>query len=390
MNPEEDNFEYEESAEGSDDYAVTPDDFKELFVIPSDWIVATLKSSLGSIIDLEPDFQRRGVWSQKAKSKFIESLALGIPIPQILLAESKDRRGEYLVLDGKQRLLAMQEFFGVDNTEMKTFSIEGLTDLKELNGLTWLDVQKQIPQVARAIDTATIRTVVIRGWSNDNVLYEIFHRLNSGSVGLSPMELRMALVRGPFVRSLIKEASYPSAIHRLLNLTTPDKRMKDVEIVLRYLAFSDGRVQYRGNLKDFLDDYCRLKNKEFRFEDLRANLEKLDTVVSVGLDVFPSNTFGHKYIPTQDRFEGVLNRAVLDVLVASLTVEPLSKQVLQSPSEFVDLFKSACSDPKFMKSVESTTKSVEATNTRFRIWYELIKRAYGIEIKMPNIVNASK
>jgi hypothetical protein len=85
-------FEYDELSEGSDDYRVSPQDFAELYVIPSDWTVSTLRDELDEIIDLNPEFQKRSVWSLKAKSKFIESLIMGIPIPQILLAEALGKK----------------------------------------------------------------------------------------------------------------------------------------------------------------------------------------------------------------------------------------------------------------------------------------------------------
>jgi hypothetical protein len=92
-------FEEDESAEGGDDYKVAPSDFADIFVIPSDWTVSTLRQELVDIVDLEPHFQRRSVWTARAKSKFIESLVLGIPIPQILLAERQEERNQFLVLD---------------------------------------------------------------------------------------------------------------------------------------------------------------------------------------------------------------------------------------------------------------------------------------------------
>ncbi|MGN6930399.1 DUF262 domain-containing protein, partial [Neisseria sp. P0015.S010] len=76
-----------------------------------DWTTETIIRQIekGNII-LNPDFQRRDAWNKKKKSQFIESLILGLPIPQIVLAESKDQKGKYIVLDGKQRLLSLRQF----------------------------------------------------------------------------------------------------------------------------------------------------------------------------------------------------------------------------------------------------------------------------------------
>jgi hypothetical protein len=77
-----------------------------------DWTVETLVSQMRKgRIDLDPSFQRRNAWLDNRKSKLIESILLGYPIPQIVLAEKRDKPGHYFVLDGKQRLLALRQFF---------------------------------------------------------------------------------------------------------------------------------------------------------------------------------------------------------------------------------------------------------------------------------------
>jgi uncharacterized protein with ParB-like and HNH nuclease domain len=77
----------------------------------NDWTVETIVSQINKgNIQLNPKFQRRDAWDKSRKSKYIESLILGLPVPQIVLAESKDRRGSYIVLDGKQRLLSIRQF----------------------------------------------------------------------------------------------------------------------------------------------------------------------------------------------------------------------------------------------------------------------------------------
>ena len=79
-------FEDDDASETSADLTLTEDQFANLLVAPADWTIETLYVQIGKQIDLDPDFQRRNVWSAKAKSRFIESLLLGVPIPQILLS----------------------------------------------------------------------------------------------------------------------------------------------------------------------------------------------------------------------------------------------------------------------------------------------------------------
>ncbi|WP_306132766.1 DUF262 domain-containing protein [Roseivivax marinus] len=382
-------FEVEDLSEGSDDYRINPEDFRDLFVIPSDWTLSTLRREMSDIIDLDPEFQRRSVWTVRAKSRFIESLALGIPIPQILLAESRDDRGRYLVLDGKQRLLTILEFFEGKFWDGKEFRLSGLDDLPDLNRKNWFEVSEQLPDLARSIEAAQIRTAIIRGWRSDDVLYEIFHRLNSGSVGLSPMELRMALIRGPFIRAIVQETSRRSSVHDLLRLSQPDKRMRDVELVIRHMAFSDGRVQYKGNLKKFLDEFCMLKNKEFdRGSDI-ADLSRLESAIGVGLHVFGHERFCRKYISEKGRYESQFNRAIFDVLSGSLVSEEVARKAQGDPNGFVAAYEDACAIPEFRRSVEVTTKSVTATTSRFKIWFEMLNDRFGVNLNIPNIAHAA-
>ena len=80
----------------------------------TDWTTETIVSQLKrNNIQLRPRFQRRDAWKRDRKSRFIESLIVGLPIPQIVLAESKQDRGKFMVLDGKQRLLSILQYWGM-------------------------------------------------------------------------------------------------------------------------------------------------------------------------------------------------------------------------------------------------------------------------------------
>jgi hypothetical protein len=382
---QEDFFEDDPSSEGGDDFRITAKDFEDTFIIPSDWTVSTLRHELADIIDLSPHFQRRSVWSKKAKSRFIESLVLGIPIPQILLAESSQERNRYLVLDGKQRLSTINEFFSEEFDDGTAFKLQGLDDLDDLNGKTWSELVQHHPEQARSIEATSIRTAIIRGWKKDDVLYEIFYRLNSGSVKLSPMELRMSLIRGPFVREVIRQSAECDNLQKLLGLRVADKRMKDVEVAIRHMAFQDSRIQYRGNLKLFLDEYCKLRNQDFQEGDRVSELEELEEVISTGMQTFREDTFSRKYIARADRYERPFNRAIFDVLGGSLTNKEVQAFALKQPQAFQDTFEETCRDPEFMRFIEATTKSIEATIGRFDIWYSNIERIVGVDLPRPKV-----
>ena len=102
----------DEGSESEEDIGkVDPSLVNKAVVTGTDWTADTILNQLkkGNIV-LDPAFQRRDAWNDKRKSKFIESLILGLPIPQIVLAESQESKGTFLVIDGKQRLLTLQRF----------------------------------------------------------------------------------------------------------------------------------------------------------------------------------------------------------------------------------------------------------------------------------------
>src|SRR5688500_3142614 len=100
-------FGEEPDAETEDDLQLSKHSVSEAVVTSTDWTTETILSQLarGNIF-LTPNFQRRDAWTDARKSRFIESLFLALPIPQLVLAERKEKRGSYIVIDGKQRLLS--------------------------------------------------------------------------------------------------------------------------------------------------------------------------------------------------------------------------------------------------------------------------------------------
>ena len=178
------------SIENEDDFESKVEEYDKLSLNASDWTLETLFGQIAKgNIELSPNFQRREVWDKRKKSLFIESLILGIPVPQIVLAQKKESRGKYIVLDGKQRLLSIYDFYNDD------YSLDGLQLLSDLNGAS---VDELDESYRNRLDNSTIRTVRLSGWESDSVLYTIFHRLNTGSVQLNTQELRSALFLGPY------------------------------------------------------------------------------------------------------------------------------------------------------------------------------------------------
>ena len=380
-------IENEDTLEDSGDPKLNQRDFASLIISPSDWTVETLHSQIGKQIDLDPAFQRRNVWSTAAKSSFIESLFLGIPIPQILLSSRPNLKSSFLVLDGKQRLLTIKEFIDGKLPNGRDFKLKGLRVLKELEGKTWDAISKDSEWKFRLLNE-TQRTAIIRGWDNEQVLYEIFYRLNSGSVKLSPMELRMSLHPGDFLKYIIDWTEKIGPLHRLLGKSKPDARMADVELAVRYLSFADHEVQYKGDLKGFLDQICIKYNRSFKagsdfVERIDAKLARMNTAIVAGRRIFGHTQFCRKYL--DGKYESRFNRAVFDIQIGSLCMDGVQEFADRNQEAFVNEFVQLSSDNDFVRSLETTTKSTAATYTRFSKWYSVVERITGISMTIPNI-----
>ena len=373
------------SAESEDDITgVTAKSLGNAVVWGTDWTAATVVDQLRrGTISLDPAFQRRDAWTDDRKSRFIESLMLGLPIPQLVLAESQKAKGRFIVIDGKQRLLSLSKFTGVGLAEdQKPLALTGLKVRTDLNKLTFADIKAQVKyeSLVSEFENQAIRTVVIRGWGSEEVLYTIFHRLNTGSVPLSPQELRQALHPGGFLSFAAKFSEQSQPLKTLLGLTKPDFRMRDVELVVRFYSFNLRLGEYKGNLKKFLDDTCDQLNKTWTAEEqtVRDIATRFDESVEAALKIFSKTNVFRKW--DGERFEKPLNRAVFDVVANSLFDPKIRAAALKEKDTVIEAFKAVCTEESFRSSIESTTKSKDAVSTRFSKWYRALGDALGKKI----------
>ncbi|MBY6069528.1 DUF262 domain-containing protein [Leisingera aquaemixtae] len=381
MSEADDNGELFDATEESVELELTGASFEGLLIQPADWTIGSLYTQIGRQIDLNPAFQRRNVWTDTAKSNFIESILVGIPIPQILLSSRADKKNSYLVLDGKQRLLALKGF--IENE----FPLRKLRILRDLEGKKWQDIEGEEDWSDRLMNE-TQRTAVIKNWTNEKVLYEIFYRLNSGSVKLSPMELRMSLHPGTFLKFIVEWTEELSSLHTLLGKKKPDPRMSDVELSIRHLAFSTGITPYNGDLKAFLDQTCvefndRFDNEEGYKQRIEGNLDDMTAAIRAGLDIFPNRTFCRKF--SEGAYETRFNRAVFDVQVGALANQDVREAAVAGPERFRSVYEAVATRGDFTRSVEFATKTPFATRTRFDLFYQAINQEYGTDLETPNI-----
>lgn len=372
---------------------LTPEKISQAVVYGTDWTVETILSQLRrKNIDMPP-FQRRDAWTRRRKSRYIESIILGLPIPQIILAERKDKRGSFLVLDGKQRLLSLLQFIGLDGeSDNNRFRLQGLEVLKGLNRKTYEALQSD-PNMRPTLDefyNKAIRSVIVRNWPSNSFLHLLFVRLNSESLPLSPQELRQALFPGEFVKYIDEASQDSKGIKELLGIEGPDKRMRDIEILVRYIAFAFFLPKHEGNLKNFLDFTCNQLNKDWgaREAAVKAQVEKFELAVNIGLSVFGEDGFGSRWSLEEGKFTARLNKAILDVELFYFSDAKIAKEALSKKEAVVEAFKKLwVESEEFRNSVETTTKSLTATSTRLSLWGSVLREALGVDFNIPKLRN---
>jgi hypothetical protein len=362
-------------------------------VTSSDWTTETIFSQIEKgNIDLNPRFQRREAWNDKRKSVFIESLFLGLPVPQLVLAEKPAHRGTYIVVDGKQRLLAIRRFGATERDDrFSPLRLSGLEVRPDLNGkdLESMRPESRLSELVSWYENQTIRTVVVRNWNREEFLYRVFLRLNMGTLPLSSQELRQALHPGPFVDFADEQSSNSDAIQRALHLDKPDFRMRDIEILVRFFGFRERLEEYNGDLKAFLDQTCDTLNRDWdlRSTELEAAAGQCDLAINATLDIFGRGAFRRW---DTSRYVGPFNRAVFDVMVYFFSRGDVRCAAVQKREEIVHSFKRLCdSNSAFRDAIQTTTKSIRSTFTRLQEWRTVLRRITGLEIEAPPLDRAA-
>lgn len=365
-----------------------PEEFQAA-VSSTDWTVETLVSQMRKgRIDLNPRFQRRNAWVDLRKSRLIESVILRYPIPQIVLAEQPDAPGTFFVIDGKQRLLSLRQFCAVpgsaEDADFAPLQLKGLEVLEDLNGVKWDELEAEHPDLSAKLENHTIRTVFISQWNSEDLLLSMFLRLNTGSVTLSPQELRQALKPGKFSDWLDISSIESPGLRRLLGSDQPDRRMVDAELLVRHLGLTRSPIQYRGNLKRFLDDTTGAFNEDWSYweEQVEEGLAELELAIECAFDLFPEDAVCRKW--TKDRWERPFNRAIFDFQILAFTDPAVRAAATGRGEDLIGEFKQLCMrGRKFPQAITSTTKTPDAFKTRIDAWHKVVAKVTGTSFTKP-------
>lgn len=341
----------------------------EVVTWSTDWTIESLINQLDrKNIDLNPRFQRRDAWSPIKKSRLIESIIYGLPIPQIVLAEDKKKKGKFIVVDGKQRLITLQIFCRKENDPGGHLVLKGLKNEK-LNELSYDGLRKKSPELYDHFLNQSIRSVIIKNWPSEHLLYTIFFRLNTGSLSLSPQELRRALKPGPFMDYVDDFSQASNEIKGILKLSEPDYRMRDIDLVIRYYAFRNFVDDYRGDYKSFLDTTCEKFNTDWSKKEklVKEQSEQLNSAIKLSIEIFGTDHVFRRW--KGKKYESRMNRAIFDVMVYYFSTAKNKKLFITNKKQIKDIFNDYCiSNDRFIKSISSNTNNLIETSTRFVLW----------------------
>ena len=236
------------------------------------------------------NFQRKYVWDIKRASTLIESFLLGLPVPGIFLYLTTDRK--YMIIDGQQRILSIAMFInrffdgkGFEKKDSDDKSIEfELQDVqKDWNGHTYKELSDEDK---RNFDNSILRATIVQQIEPDDneSIFHIFERLNTGGVNLNPMQIRMCVYNGKMM-DLLLELNAKKEWRRIIGQKNEDINYFDIELILRMFALQEYFDEYKSPMKKFLNDYCGDLNSD-KSKLLNNDKSTLDTWVDKKRQLF--------------------------------------------------------------------------------------------------------
>ena len=296
-----------------------------------------------------PHFQREYVWNWGQASKFIESLLLGLPVPGIFLSKDEDNR--LLVVDGRQRLTTLENFYNrIFNG--KEFKLKGVK--QEFEGLSYKtlnDVDK------RRLNDSIIHATIIKQEDpedNQSSIYLIFERLNTLGTSLSSQEIRSCVYHGEFC-DLLGELNNNADWRRIYGPVV-SKRLRDQEMILRFFSLYYNLSSYKRPMKEFLGNFMGKNRhlKKYSKEELKNIFEK--TVA------FAAKHSG----PEGFRPERALNVSVTDAILIA-TAHRLQSGEINRPESYKEAHRNILGKKDFLEKCQVGTTSVENVNDRINI-----------------------
>ena len=321
-------------------------------------------------IDLRPEFQRTSdVWSPVKKSRLIESVLLGLPLPSFYFSEDPETN-KLLVVDGLQRLCAFSDF-----CITKKLKLQGMQFLTALEGVTYDELDRT--QIRR-IKSLKVTLHTLRKNTPQRVKLVLFQRVNTAGVPLTPQEMRNALYQKKatdLLRRMAKLDSFSNATGGKI----PSKRMIDCDFANRFVAFYLYGEEYDGNLEEFMGDALE-KVSKMQQQDIDLILKSFDRSMQVCYKVLGGTAFKRPDPQEPNRFLKT-NKAVFEVLSVSIAhlTEKEQEVLVQRKNRFRNEIYSLFKNEDFIESITSGTANTLQVEYRHTKVQQLIKQVIGYD-----------
>ena len=321
---------------------------RDIRVPTFDWVPGEVSDMVG--------FQREYVWPRTKADRFIESLLLGLPVPGVFLV--KEPSGILLVLDGHQRLHTLNAFYGgvLNGKEYRL----GNVVQDRFAGKTYKDLD---PETRRRLDDSIIHATVVRQDTpaeDQSSIYIVFERLNTGGVNLQPQEIRVALYHGKFVR-VLRDLNNNDDWRALYG--NKSKRLKDMEMILRFLAFFFYSENYESPMKDFLNRYMAT-NRDLE----RQSKDQLTEIFANTVSILNA-LLGHRaFRPIR-----AVNAAVIDSLMTGVA-RRLQEGPISDVAELVERYDALIGDAEYRSAIETGTSQEANVKKRLKLAAEAFQQ----------------
>lgn len=307
--------------------------------------------SVRRVIDIHPEFQRLFRWTMAQKSKLIESILLGIPIPPLFVAENEESAWD--IIDGVQRLSTIFEFLGLlrDESEelIEPSVLVGTDKLKALEGKVW---DSNFPGLEHRFSFhdgtglqnkflySKLKIIRVSNESNPNAKYDIFDRLNTGGSKLTPQEVRNCLaimINRDFYVWLRKLSLNPDFIACTPLSEKASNEQTDLEFVLRFVVYRNiNKEEYSST--DDINEVLTAKMKEYCIKqnlDLVKEQEIFDKTFELLQASLEKNSF-KKYFSDVQRFKGQVMLSSFEIIAIGIAnnIERISN--LENPTTYIE------------------------------------------------------
>jgi uncharacterized protein with ParB-like and HNH nuclease domain len=327
----------------------------EVITYPADFTLEGLVNKYKKGTMIVPGFQRNYVWNIKQASRLIESFLLGLPVPAIFLFTDATKN-EQLVLDGQQRLKTLvyffEGFFGEENSgRRKVFKLIGLNENSPYFNKTYKDLEETDQAAFNKLNDSVLRAFVVKQITPDGntSVFHIFERLNTGGTQLVGQEIRNCIYHGPFNDLLCDLNSYGNW-REIFGTDKFHKRQKDIELILRFLAFYEDSDKYEKPIKDFMSGFMsKYQNASpEKMNEFESIFKKTCDKVLVNLGEKPFHIWSG------------FNVAVFDSIFTVLAQNP-------TPDNLKDRYRRLKSDEAFVKGVRGSTTDDSIVKLRIQL-----------------------